>query len=52
MVKCLKLSEHVDRTDSSFYCPFNNNGVVLHFDVHNGFHEEKKDIMGGSTRLL
>jgi hypothetical protein len=26
--------------------------VVLHFDVHNGFHEEKKDIMGGSTRLL
>ena len=52
MVECTNLSEHAGRTNSSFYSSYNNNGMVLHFNVHNGFHEEKEDIMGGSSRLL
>lgn len=46
------LGEHVDRTNSFIYCPFDNNVVVLHFYVHNGLHEEKEDSMGRSIRLL
>ena len=52
MVECTNLSEHAGRTNSSFYCTYNNYDMVLHFNVHNGFHEEKEDIMGGSSGLL